>query len=163
MNINKNGKKRRKPKYTAIHPEIIWGHSVGVATLTVLAMFLIFFVGPLGAKPIIIIMVICTFIETFVERKILSGAREEEGEFVRWRRRLKKSGHTQTTSCSLVLGDEGSKTAMIVGKLTLPHSKSLYFVSPKFRWNGTEDIEVEANVYYMPGEKQVYISSFCQK
>lgn len=160
MNINPKEKKREKPKYLAIHLEIVWGHVVGVAILTIFALFLIFFAGKQHARAIIWIMGACTFIETAAERKLLSNARKEEAEFVRWRRRLKRSGHMQTVPCTLVLDYEGSRTAMIVGKLRLPHSKSLYFVSPKFRWNGTEDIEVEADVFYMPGEKQVYISSF---
>ena len=163
MNINPKEKKREKPKYLAIHPEIAWGHVVGVVILTILALFLIFFAGKQHTRAIIWIMVACTFVETAVERKVLSNARKEEAEFVRWRRRLKRSGYVQTAPCTLVLDYEGSRAAMIVGKLRLPHSKSLYFVSPKFRWNGTEDIEVEADVFYMPGEKQVYISSFRPK
>lgn len=163
MNAILTRKNRKKPRYLAIHPEILWAHIVGVAFLVILALVLLAITRGQNVKAVVIVLVISTFAETIIERRLLAAARAEEATFVRWRRSMKRSGQMQHVDCSLILDYEGGGPAMIVGKLKLSHGKSLYFVSPKFRWNGKEDIDVEADVFYMPGEKVVYISAFWPK
>lgn len=129
----------------------------------ILALALLVVTRGQNVKAVIIAVAISTFVETIIERKLLAAARAEEAAFVRWRRSMKRSGQMQHVDCSLILDYEGGGPAMIVGKLKLPRGKSLYFVSPKFHWNGKEDIDIEADVYYMPGEKVVYIPAFWPK
>ena len=160
MNKKDSLRSVKKPKYVAVHSELVWAHIIGVSILVLLTLTWLFVTSGKWSNTTLLFLFVATFVETFLERHFMADARREEREFVQWKRKIKKNGQFQNCECELIHDYENNGLAMIVGKLRLPKSKSLYFNSPKFRWKGDADLNVVADIWYMPSDRLVYIQKF---